>query len=77
MAFSPPSLTVNLSHPSSWCVCRVEVQVIKTLIASYFDIVKKTFTDMVPKVIMSFLVNNFRVRGQFLHLCCAVFVCLS
>ena len=39
---------------------KVEIQVIKTLISSYFDIVKKNFTDMVPKVIMHFLVNSFK-----------------
>ena len=39
---------------------KVEIQVIKTLISSYFDIVKKSFTDMVPKVIMHFLVNSFK-----------------
>lgn len=39
---------------------KVEIQVIKTLISSYFDIVKKSFTDMVPKVVMHFLVNSFK-----------------
>eukprot|EP01035_Chromulina_nebulosa_P018712 gene18712-24471_t len=37
-----------------------DMEVIKCLIASYFDLVKKNFTDMVPKTIMHFLVNAFK-----------------
>uniref|UniRef100_A0A7S0XCP8 Dynamin GTPase n=1 Tax=Chromulina nebulosa TaxID=96789 RepID=A0A7S0XCP8_9STRA len=37
-----------------------DMEVIKCLIASYFDLVKKNFTDMVPKAIMHFLVNAFK-----------------
>jgi dynamin 1-like protein len=37
---------------------RVEMEVIKSLIESYFNIVRKTFVDMVPKTIMYFLVNH-------------------
>lgn len=39
---------------------QVEMQVIKSLIESYFAIVQKNFIDMVPKTIMYFLVNHVR-----------------
>ena len=36
----------------------MEVTIIKNLIISYFDTVRKTINDMVPKTIMAFLVNK-------------------
>jgi dynamin 1-like protein len=39
---------------------RVEMDVIKSLIASYFAVVRKNFIDMVPKTIMFFLVNHVK-----------------
>jgi len=41
-----------------------EMHVIKSLIASYFEVVRKTFTDMVPKTIMFFLVNHVKDAMQ-------------
>jgi len=37
-----------------------EMHVIKSLIESYFRVVRKTFIDMVPKTIMYFLVNHVK-----------------
>ena len=42
----------------------IEMDIIKNLIQSYFDIVRKNFLDLVPKTIMHFLVNNFRTSLQ-------------
>lgn len=37
---------------------QTETQMIKSLIVSYFDTVRKTMNDMVPKTVMAFLVNK-------------------
>ena len=39
---------------------RIETEIIKSLIESYFAIVRKNFIDLVPKTIMYFLVNHAR-----------------
>ena len=41
-----------------------EMHVIKSLIESYFKVVRKTFIDMVPKTIMFFLVNHVKDAMQ-------------
>ncbi len=43
---------------------RIEMEIIKRLMNSYFDIVKKNFIDLVPKTIMHFLVLNFKNNLQ-------------
>jgi dynamin 1-like protein len=43
---------------------RVEMEVIKSLVESYFIIIRKNFIDMVPKTIMYFLVNHTRDTMQ-------------
>jgi len=41
-----------------------EVNVVKNLMVSYFDVVRKTVNDMVPKTIMAFLVNKSKNNAQ-------------
>lgn len=43
---------------------QVEMEVIKSLIDSYFKIVRKNFIDLVPKTIMYYLVNHVRDAMQ-------------
>ena len=43
---------------------KMETEIIKSLIESYFSIVRKHFIDMVPKTIMYFLVNHVRDKMQ-------------
>jgi dynamin 1-like protein len=43
---------------------KVEMEVIKTLVESYFYIIRKQFIDMVPKTIMYMLVNHVRETLQ-------------
>mmetsp|Transcript_37668 Transcript_37668/g.57699 ORF Transcript_37668/g.57699 Transcript_37668/m.57699 type:complete len:96 (-) Transcript_37668:77-364(-) len=42
----------------------METLVIKNLIQSYFNLVKKNITDLIPKTIMAFLVNDSRRKAQ-------------
>lgn len=43
---------------------RLEVHIIKSLIVSYFDTVRKSMNDMVPKTVMGFLVNKTKNLAQ-------------
>lgn len=43
---------------------RMEVHIIKSLIVSYFDTVRKSMNDMVPKTVMAFLVNKTKNMCQ-------------
>jgi replication fork clamp-binding protein CrfC len=43
---------------------RIEVEIIKSLIRSYFNIVRKNIGDLVPKTVMYFLVNHAKENVQ-------------
>lgn len=43
---------------------KIEVTMIKNLIASYFDVVRKNISDLVPKTIMAFLITQSRQKAQ-------------
>ena len=42
----------------------METSIIKSLIISYFDTVRKTINDMVPKTVMALLVNKAKNQSQ-------------
>ena len=42
----------------------METKMIQNLIFSYFNIVKKNISDLVPKTIMAFLINESRKITQ-------------
>jgi dynamin 1-like protein len=42
----------------------MEIKIIKNLITSYFNIVRKNMNDIVPKTIIAFLVNKTKNSAQ-------------
>lgn len=42
----------------------MEIKIIKNLISSYFDIVRKNMNDIVPKTVIAFLVNKTKNQAQ-------------
>jgi len=58
-----PSIMRQTDHPTTDRE-KIETEIIKSLIESYFSIVRKNFIDMVPKTIMYFLVNHVRDTMQ-------------
>ena len=58
----PETMRRPSDHPSDRE--KIETEIIKSLIESYFDIVRKNFLDMVPKTIMHFMVNHAKENLQ-------------
>ena len=42
----------------------MEIRIIKNLIISYFNIVRKNLNDVVPKTVIAFLVNKTKNQAQ-------------
>ena len=42
----------------------MEIRIIKNLITSYFNIVRKSLNDIVPKTVISFLINKTKNNAQ-------------
>eukprot|EP00946_MAST-07B_sp_MAST-7B-sp1_P000313 g313.t1 len=68
---SPPGMVTLPQMPSSLRQSnemtereRIEVEIIKSLIRSYFNIVRKNVADLVPKTVMYFLVNHTKQHVQ-------------
>ena len=58
----PEHMAANKKQESARVI--METRVIQNLIYSYFNIVKKTISDQVPKTIMAFLINESRKIAQ-------------
>ena len=43
---------------------KIEVEIIKSLVHSYYAIVRKNFVDLVPKAVMALLVNHAKDNVQ-------------
>ena len=58
----PITMRANEEQESARVI--METRVIQNLIYSYFNIVKKNISDLVPKTIMAFLINESRKIAQ-------------
>jgi hypothetical protein len=56
----PTYMRAEDNDPQSY----IGVKVIKSCITSYFNTVRKSMNDMVPKTVMAFLVNKTKNRAQ-------------
>jgi len=59
---TPVTMKANENQESARVI--METRVIQNLIFSYYNIVKKNISDMVPKTIMAFLVNDSRKNAH-------------
>lgn len=58
LPFVPQTMRANEKQESARVI--METKIIQNLIHSYFNIVKTNISDMVPKSVMAFLVNESR-----------------
>jgi dynamin 1-like protein len=65
IARMPQVLNISVSNERE----EMEVEIIKCLIVSYFDVVRKSFADLVPKSIMYFMVNTVsnELQSELVH----------
>ncbi len=47
---------------------QIEVDMIKKLITSYFNVVKKNINDSIPKTVINFLVNGVKQKSFFFNI---------
>lgn len=64
VVLSDVPMTMRVSEDQESARLLMETRVIQNLIYSYFKIVKKNISDLVPKTIMAFMINESRKLAQ-------------
>ena len=59
-----PPIPVSMRANNASAREQMETKIIKQLITSYFNVVRKNINDLVPKTIMAFLVNKSKIMAQ-------------